>query len=391
MRAMLAFEGALAGASAAAGLIPDEAGRSIAIAAQDVDSFDIAAIIRDGRAVGNPAEPLVRALRAAVDADAADYVHHGSTSQDVVDSAAMVVARDALTLAERDLAAVEDACARLAEAHVETLMVGRTLMQQALPTTFGMKAASWLVNTDRARDNVNRVRRSALAASLGGPAGLPTAFGVEGPNVVQEVSARLGLPEQVVPWHTARSGVARIGAALAVAAGAVDKIALDVILLSQTEVGEVAEPGPGGSSSMAHKKNPTKSILARALTRHAIADGMMLVNTMAHEHERAAGAWHAEWESLSGVLATTAAAARSVAEVLDGLEVRPDRMLANLELLRGVVPDDQLDPDPVPPGVPDLGRAGHSRAPPVAAATASRTGGRSGPRGPARRSTRRSR
>src|SRR5690349_21760507 len=154
---MLSFEGALAGASAAAGLIPDEAGRSIAIAAQDVDAFDIAAIIRDGQRVGNPAEPLVRALREAVGPDAADYVHFGSTSQDVVDSAAMVVARDAMTIVERDLAAVEDACARLAEAHRDTIMVGRTLMQQALPTTFGMKAAGWLLNADKARDNINRV------------------------------------------------------------------------------------------------------------------------------------------------------------------------------------------------------------------------------------------
>ncbi|MBV9282413.1 MAG: 3-carboxy-cis,cis-muconate cycloisomerase [Chloroflexi bacterium] len=339
VRAMLEAEAALAAAEASCGLIPHSAAEAIA-ACCSAERFDPEALLREARAVGNPAEPLVRALRRAVPADARDYVHVGATSQDIVDTAAMLVARRALIVIEADLAGIAAQLARLAEEHRSTLMAGRTLLQQALPITFGLKAAGWLAGVTRARAALRRVRREALAAQLGGAAGTLASLDAAGIAVLGEYARRLDLAEPALPWHTERTRMAEIAGALALTAGALDTIALDVVLLAQTEVGEVAEGGQGrqgGSSTLPHKRNPVRAVMARACARQAQAQAGLLFGAMAQEQERAAGAWQAEWPALSGALAGTGGAARWLRESLAGLEVRPGRMRANLDATGGLI------------------------------------------------------
>jgi 3-carboxy-cis,cis-muconate cycloisomerase len=333
---MLEFEAALATAEARVGVIPGEAAAAIA-AACDAERFEAEALGREARAAGNPAVPLVRALTDAVEGDAARFVHWGATSQDVMDTAAMLVARRARAVIAEELDRVAAACARLADEHRDTAMPGRTLLQQALPTTFGLKAAGWLCAVDDAR---RRLAALSLAVELGGAAGTLASLAPDGVGVLRRMAEELGLEEPVVPWHTARARVADLGAALALAAGALEKIARDVILLAQTEVAEVAEPadgGRGGSSTLPHKRNPAGSVLAIACAGRVRGEASILLAAMAQEHERAAGGWQAEWEALSGALAYTGGAAGAIREVLEGLEVRSERMRENLDMTGGLV------------------------------------------------------
>ena len=334
--AMLEFEAALAAAEAEAGVIPGDAAAAIAAACAP-ERYDPEALGREARATANPAAPLVHALTDAVEGDAARFVHWGATSQDVMDTASMLVARRALVLIGRDLDAVAAACARLADEHRHTAMPGRTLLQQALPTTFGLKAAGWLVAVLDAR---RRLAAAPLAVELGGAAGTLASLGGEGLRVLGLLAERLELAEPVIPWHTARARVAEIGAALALAAGSLEKIAHDVTLLAQTEVGEVAEPAGGdrgGSSTLPHKRNPVGSAIAIACAHRVRGEASILLGAMAQEHERGAGAWQAEWEALGGALACTGGAAAAMREVLEGLEVRTDRMRENLAATDGLV------------------------------------------------------
>ena len=336
LAAMLEFEAALATAEARVGVIPGDAAAAIA-AACDAERFEAEALGREARAAGNPAVPLVRALTDAVEGDAARFVHWGATSQDVMDTAAMLVARRARAVIAEELDRVAAACARLADEHRDTVMPGRTLLQQALPTTFGLKAAGWLCAVDDAR---RRLAALPLAVELGGAAGTLASLAPDGVGVLGRMAEELGLEEPVVPWHTARARVADLGAALALAAGALEKIARDVTLLAQTEVAEVAEPaggGRGGSSTLPHKRNPAGSVLAIACAGRVRGEASILLAAMAQEHERAAGAWQAEWEALSGALAYTGGAAAAVREVLEGLEVRSERMRENLDMTGGLV------------------------------------------------------
>jgi 3-carboxy-cis,cis-muconate cycloisomerase len=288
----------------------------------DAGDFDVSELVEAGRQAGNPVEPLARRLRERT-ADA----HRGATSQDIVDTAAALVARDATRLIDGELEGVADACARLADEHRATVMAGRTLLQQAVPITFGLKAASWLVGVVHAR---GRLAAAKLPAQLGGAAGTLGLLGDNGPDVLREYASRLELPEPVVPWHTRRLPVAELGAALSVAAGFAGKIALDLVLLAQTEVGEVREREGGTSSTMPHKRNPVGATLARACALRAQAEASVLLSALAQEHERAAGAWHAEWGALSDALAYTGGAAASLRHALDGLEVDVERMRANI-------------------------------------------------------------
>ena len=342
LQAMLDAEGALALAEARAGLIPRDAADVIASCC-DAGRFDPGEIGHEGRAAGNPVPPLVRALTAEVSQvseDAARYVHKGATSQDITDTAAMLVTKRVLGLILAELDGISAACARLAEAHRDTLMAGRTLLQQALPTTFGLKSAGWLVSVLEARGRLLDVRSSRLAAQLGGAAGTLASLGGSGVSVLEEFARELDLVEPVVPWHTARARVAEVGGALSLVAGVLGKISLDVILLSQTEVGEVAEPsngGRGGSSTLPHKRNPILSVTAAASVRRVVDLSRTLQAAMAQEHERAAGAWHSEWEALSEALALTGGAAAAVREVTDGLQVHPERMRENLDETQGML------------------------------------------------------
>ncbi|HVN61646.1 MAG TPA: 3-carboxy-cis,cis-muconate cycloisomerase [Gaiellaceae bacterium] len=335
LQAMLDAEVALARAEAAAGVIPAGAAEAIS-ACCDAGRFEIASFAERARRIGSPVEPLVRALAEAA-GDAGRYVHWGATSQDIVDTAAMLVARDALDLILGDVDAVAACCASLAETYRSTPIAGRTLMQQALPTTFGLKAAGWLVGVVEARSRLAAVREERLAVQLGGGAGTLAALGEQGPAVLARFAEELDLAEPALPWHANRARIAELAAALDLTAGALSKLALDVVLLSQTEVAEVAESGAGGSSTMPHKRNPTGSILAIACARRVHAQASLLTGGLAQEHERAAGGWHAEWQPLSDALALTGGAAAAMHEVMHGLEVNPERMRANLDATGGLI------------------------------------------------------
>jgi 3-carboxy-cis,cis-muconate cycloisomerase len=260
--------------------------------------------------------------------DAARFVHFGATSQDVVDTAAMLVAKRALALVLADTDGVAAACAELARSYRTTAAAGRTLLQQAVPITFGLRAASWLVLVLDARRSLRGVE---LAAQLGGAAGTLAPLGEHGPEVLRHYAAALELVEPTLAWHANRSRVAELGGALDLAAGTFAKIALDVALLSQPEVAEVAEGEGGGSSTMPQKRNPVGSTLARACAALARAQAQVLAAGVGQQElERAAGAWHAEWDALSGALAYAGGAAAAVRGVVEGLEVDAERMERNL-------------------------------------------------------------
>jgi 3-carboxy-cis,cis-muconate cycloisomerase len=336
LQGMLDAEHALAKAGAAVGLLPEDAVAQIAEACR-AELYDPWRLAGDGRAVGNPAEPLVRELRAAVGEETAGYVHLGATSQDIVDTAAMLVCRRATELVLAELDRLADGCAALARAHRSTPMAARTLLQQAVPTTFGLKAAGWLVGALEARSALVTVRETRLAAQLGGAAGTLAALGDEALEVVRMYAGELGLAEPPLPWHANRQRVAEVAAALTAVAGAAAKVGRDVVLLAQTEVGEVAEASGGRSSTMPQKRNPVRSTLAVASARLANAHAQVLLGGLAHEHERAVGGWHAEWEALSGALAFAGGSAAAAADAVTGLEIDVDRMRANLEAGGGLV------------------------------------------------------
>src|SRR4051812_46112316 len=319
LAAMLETEAALARAQARAGVIPAGAADAVASVC-DPDRYDVEQLARDARSAGNPVPALVAAA-------GTEWFHHGATSQDIVDTAAMLVARNAIRLIVADLDAVAAACARLAEEHRETPMIGRTLMQHAEPTTFGLKAAGWLAAALDAREWLRALR---LPVQLGGAAGTLASMDGLGLVVMREFALELGLEEPALPWHANRIPVATLASALAVCAGACGKIALDVELLAQSEVAEVRS-GSGESSSMPHKRNPVEAIRARACARRVqAAAGSIVGGVSEHEHERAAGAWHAEWAPLSEALACTGGAAAAAREMLEGLQVHPERMRENL-------------------------------------------------------------
>ncbi|HET8653070.1 MAG TPA: 3-carboxy-cis,cis-muconate cycloisomerase [Gaiellaceae bacterium] len=336
LQAMLEAERALAAAEARAGVIPEATAAAIADACS-ADRFDPVRLADDGRAAGNPVEPLVRALTEAVGGDAAGYVHWGATSQDVLDTAAMLVSRRALDLLLEGTAELARECARLADAHRATPMAGRTLLRQAVPTTFGLKAAGWLLGVVEGRRALARMRSERLAVQLGGAAGTLAPLGETGPEVVRLFAEELGLAAPEAPWHTNRVRVAELGGALAVAAGTAAKIGLDVALLGQTEVAEIVESDGGASSTMPQKRNPVGSAVAIACARQVQAQASVLLAALPQEHERALGGWHSEWPALFGALAYAGGAVEGARRALDGLEIDAGRMRANLDEAGGLV------------------------------------------------------
>jgi 3-carboxy-cis,cis-muconate cycloisomerase len=337
LRAMLDFEAALAAAEAEHGLVDPADAAAVADAAADPSSYDAAALGRAAAGIGNPAGPLVRALTERAGA-AGRSVHLGATSQDVVDTAAMLVAHRALGALLTDLRACGDLLADLAQRHTGTVQVGRTLLQHALPTTFGVVAASWLSGVDAAADRLAAVREERLAVQFGGAVGTLASLGERGPAVLTSLAARLGLRE-AAPWHTERTRVAELAAALGGACGAVATVARDVVLLAQTEVAEVREEGPagtGGSSTMPHKRNPVAAVAAAASAQQAPGLVGTLFAAMAQEHQRAAGSWHAEWLPLRSLLRATGSAAHWLRVSLERLRVDEERMRANVGLTGGL-------------------------------------------------------
>ena len=330
LRALLDVEGALALAAASVGLVPQDAARAVAEACADAAGYDEEELGREAALGGNPVIPLVRAIEQRAGIGGA-HVHHGATSQDVLDTAMVLVARRGRAVLLADLTACTAAAAELAARHRDTVMSGRTLLQQAVPTTFGLKAVGWATALQGC---VDRLEAVALPVQLGGAAGTLASYAGRGREVSRALADGLGLAPSPLPWHTARLPVADLAGALGTTCGTVAKVALDVVLLAQTEVAELAEarPGAGGSSAMPHKRNPVAAVQARAAARLAPGLVATLLSCMEQEHERAAGAWHAEWAPLSDLLAGTGTAVAWLEDSLLSLEVDAERMVLNLEV-----------------------------------------------------------
>lgn len=334
VRAMLAVEAALAAAQARLGIVPTAAAEAIGAACRaGVDPATL-----DASGVGNPAEPLVRALRAALPADVAPYVHTGATSQDIVDTAAMLVVRDATGALIADLAAAAATARDLAVAHRHAILSGRTLLQPALPTTFGLVAAGWLTALSDSAAALRNVRDTRLAVQFGGAAGTLAALGDDGLAVASALADELGLAEPVGPWHSDRTRIAEIAGALGTVAGAIAKVARDVTLYSQAELGELSDGADrGGSSTLPQKRNPIAAVAAVAGAAQAPGLVATLLAAMPHEFQRAAGAWHAEWRPLRSLLEATGSAAHWLRDCLASLVVHPDRMRDNAARLAGAL------------------------------------------------------
>jgi 3-carboxy-cis,cis-muconate cycloisomerase len=334
--AMVEAEIALARASASVGLIPAAHAAAIERIGRGL-SLDVAAIGHEAATSGTPIVALVRRIRDGVGDDIAPSVHRGATSQDVVDTAMMMIAQRALDAIVGDLGGASDAAARLAHDHRMTPLAGRTLLQQASPTTFGLKAAVWMSGLDRATRGLEDVRTRGLAVQLGGAVGTLAAFDGEGRSVVRAFADRLGLGVPSVPWHSERTRIGQLAGALGVAAGAVGKPARDIVLLAQTEVGEVAEgvAGRGSSSTLPHKHNPVAAVAAIASAQRAPGLVVTLLASMDHEHERAAGNWQAEWIPLRDLLVAVGSAATWLRDCLEHLVVRPEAMRRNLAATGG--------------------------------------------------------
>ncbi len=337
-RALLAVEAGFARAAARGGRISPAAAAAIVAACDGAGAefagLDLAALARAGAVAGTIVIPLVAWLRGRVGGHAA-AVHRGLTSQDVIDTALVLQLRDGLALLEADLAAAAAATAGLARDHAGTPMLARTLLQPALPTRFGLKAAGWMAGLDDARASLRAAAAGALVLQCGGAAGTLDGFGPEPLRLAQAFAEELALPLPPLPWHTRRAPLARLGATLAAAVGVAGKIATDLALLMQAEVGEASEPaapGRGGSSAMAHKRNPTLAIAARAAALRTPALAATLLAAIPGEHERAAGAWQAEQAVWPELMLAASGAFAAVREALAGLVVDPAAMARNLAL-----------------------------------------------------------
>ncbi|MEX3955096.1 3-carboxy-cis,cis-muconate cycloisomerase [Trinickia sp. EG282A] len=339
---MLDVEAALARALAACGVIPATAVDSIE-AACDADRIDADALTEAAARAGNLAIPLVKQLTALVASsspEAAKYVHWGATSQDIIDTGMILQLRDALAAIEAQLDTLSAALARQAERHRSTPMVGRTWLQQALPITLGLKFAQSLDAIERHRTRLAQLRARALAVQFGGAAGTLASLGERADAVAQALARDLQLPLPAIPWHAHRDRIAEIATVLGLVTGTLGKIARDVSLQMQTEIGELAEPsgaGKGGSSTMPHKRNPVGC--AAVLSAAARTPGLVatMLAGMVQEHERALGGWQAEWETLPDIVRLCAGALAQATEIVDGLEIDTARLATNLDATRGLI------------------------------------------------------
>jgi 3-carboxy-cis,cis-muconate cycloisomerase len=341
--AMLRFEAALARAQARCGLIPQGAADAI-VGCCVVEQFDVQAIARDSARAGSVAIPLVTALRERVgqaDSKASAFVHFGSTSQDAIDSANALVTRAVLDRVVADLDAAIEALLLLAERHAGAAMLARTLAQPASVTSFGWKCAQWAAPLVRCRRRLRATAAQALAVQLGGAVGTQAQMQGKGPEVARLVAAQLGLAAPSAAWHTQRDAWVALGCELGLLVGSLGKIAKDLSLLGQWEVGEVsegAEPGRGGSSAMPHKRNPVAAMVALAAAQRVPNHVAALLASMPQEHERALGGWQAELAEWPLLWSAAHGSVSALARALPGLQVDADRMLVNLERLRAELP-----------------------------------------------------
>jgi 3-carboxy-cis,cis-muconate cycloisomerase len=342
LQGMLDFEAALARAEASIGLLPSTAAETIARACR-ADNFDIAALARDTAQAGNPAIPMVKQLTALVaqqDSQAARFVHWGATSQDAMDTGLVLQIRGGLAAIEPDLQRLTAALAALAETHAKTVMIGRTLLQQAVPVTFGLKAAGWLAAVERTRARLAEAGRTAQVLQFGGAAGTLAALGKRGLDVAAALAKELDLVLPELPWHGHRDRLVDLAAALGLLVGTLGKMARDLSLLMQTEVAEAFEPagqGRGGSSTMPHKRNPIACAVALAAATRVPPLVATLLAAMPQEQERGLGGWHAEWETLPEIFRLASGALRHMADTIVDLTLDTKRMRANIEATRGLV------------------------------------------------------
>jgi 3-carboxy-cis,cis-muconate cycloisomerase len=339
---MLDFEAALARAEAATGIIPESAADTIAATCK-AGAFDLAGLAEAATRSGNLAIPLVKALTASVaktSADAARYVHWGATSQDVIDTAAMLTLRAAIDALLADLDRAITGFAGLARKHRNTAVVARTWLQHALPMPFGLKLAEYAAALHRSRLRLRRLRLENLALQFGGAAGTLAALGDKGWLVAEKLAQALELPLPEAPWHSHRDRVAEAASVLAILTGTCGKIARDVSLMMQTDVAEAFEPsgeGRGGSSTMPHKRNPVAAATALAAATMAPNLAATIFAAQVGDHERSAGPWHAEWPVLPMLQLVTSGALSSIVDIAEGLEVDAARMRTNLDATHGLI------------------------------------------------------
>ena len=331
-------EVALAAAEARAGVIPQDAADAIKRGA-DARAIDLAQLKTETDLVGYPIVGLVRQLSKQC-GDAGRYVHWGATTQDIMDTATVLQIRDALTIVEADLAALETSLAGLARKHRDAVMAGRTHLQHALPVTFGYKAAVWLSMIQRHRRRVSEIKPRVLVGQFGGAAGTLASLGDKGLAVHDALMEELDLGKASIPWHVARDGLAETVGLLGLVTGSLAKIATDVMLMMQTEVGEVFEPyemGRGSSSTMPQKRNPISCELILAAAKVVRQHAGLMLDAMASDHERATGPWQVEWLAIPESFIATGGALHQARFMLDGLVVEPARMRRNLELTGGLI------------------------------------------------------
>lgn len=347
LHGMLGFEALLAHALEVEGLAP--AGTAAAVAGQcDPDLYDIAELGRAATLAGNPAIPLVKALTARVAAASpgpAKWVHYGATSQDVIDCAYVHMIGRGLKLIDLRLGRLVQAMRPLLEAHRATPVIGRTFLQQAIPISFGVKAALWLDPVLESRRILHDILEAPVV-QFAGAAGTLAALGDDAERVQKQfVDLTLGAPSSLIPWHAQRHRNARLAAELGILTGNLGKIARDVSLMAQTEIGELAEPeapGKGGSSAMPHKRNPVLCTLILAAAQRAPGLVGTMLTAMPHEHERALGGWHAEWPTLPELFRVAGAALAQTVTLMEGLQVFPERMRANIDLTHGLVMSERV-------------------------------------------------
>src|SRR3954469_6239795 len=339
---MLDFEAALARAEAATGVIPTGAAGPITKACR-AESFDLLGLAEAATRSGNLAIPLVKALTAIVakaDADAGRYVHWGATSQDVIDTATMLMLRAGIDALLGDIDRAIGGFAKLAQQHSNTAVVARTWLQHALPMPFGLKLAEYAAALHRSRVRLKRLRGETLAVQFGGAAGTLAALGDKGLLVAAKLAEELKLPLPEAPWHAHRDRIAEAASVFAIVAGSCGKIARDVSLMMQTDVGEAFEPsgeGRGGSSTMPHKRNPVAAATALAAATMAPNLAATIFAAQVGEHERSAGPWHAEWPTLPALMLVTSGALAAIVDIAGGLEVDVGRMRLNLDTTRGLI------------------------------------------------------
>jgi len=338
LQAMLDFEAALARAEARAGVIPGRAAEAITAAAR-AEGMDAAAIALEARESGTVSIPLVKALIArvqAADAPSARFVHFGATSQDVADSAMVLTIARARSILAADHTRLERTFRQLSDRHAGTVMLGRTLLQPAPPITFGLKVAGWVAALVRGWRRVDSAVEEAGVLQFGGASGTLAALGDRGPAVAGALADDLGLRNPEAPWHAHRDRLASLVSACGLYTATLGKIARDISLLMQDEVGEVAERG-GRSSSMPHKRNPAGCAVALAASTRLPGLVAAFLTGMVQEHERAVGGWHAEWPTIAAAVQTTGSAVAAMADTAGELSIHPDRMRANIERTNGAI------------------------------------------------------